>query len=305
MPSAERTITIDRPPADVFAYLARGDNIPHWRPRVTEIALQSGDGGEGSVYHQLEKGPMGKQIAADFKVVEYEPPWRYAFEVIVGPARPRGSYALETAGASGTRLKFTLQCKLKGPKVFITPIVGKNFKHEMGTLDLLKQQLEAAPAGAAGAAGAGGAAGAAEPDFGRTRLAGTVPAVGQAMEIGHPAKVVVVSGPQAGRTVEFEGELVIGRADAGLELTDDEVSRRHARLIVESDGVVVEDLGSTNGTRVDGERIAQPVKLRVAGVVRVGTSELRVEPRIVPEATRLHVAAPDVTRIRPTPRPGQ
>jgi uncharacterized protein YndB with AHSA1/START domain len=296
MPSAERTITIDRPPAEVFAYIARGENNPQWRPRVTEVTLQSGDGGEGSVYHQGEKGPMGKEIAADFKVTEYEPPWRYAFEVITGPARPRGTYTLETAGATGTRLKFTLQCKLKGPKVIITPVVAKNFKHEVECLELLKQQLEAVqgPAGDLG------------PDAGRTRVAGAValpdaPVAGLAP--GQPAKVVVVSGPQAGRTLEFEGELVIGRADAGLELTDDEVSRRHARLSVQSDGVMVEDLGSTNGTRVDGKRIDQPVMLRVAGVVRVGTSELRVEPRVVPEATRLHVVAPDVTRIRPAPRP--
>ncbi|HEY6138884.1 MAG TPA: FHA domain-containing protein [Thermoanaerobaculia bacterium] len=58
------------------------------------------------------------------------------------------------------------------------------------------------------------------------------------------------------------GEHVLGRAqDVRIALTDPTVSRHHARLIVKDDGVQIEDLGSKNGTFVDGCRIAEPCPL--------------------------------------------
>ena len=56
-------------------------------------------------------------------------------------------------------------------------------------------------------------------------------------------------GPAAGRTVELVGTMVIGREGADIAVqADTEMSRRHARLRVEGSRVLVEDLGSTNGT---------------------------------------------------------
>jgi pSer/pThr/pTyr-binding forkhead associated (FHA) protein len=62
------------------------------------------------------------------------------------------------------------------------------------------------------------------------------------------------------RTVRLrEGVFVLGRADtADIVLDDSEVSRRHARLLVDDGDVVVEDLGTQNGTWVGGERVEQP-----------------------------------------------
>lgn len=69
----------------------------------------------------------------------------------------------------------------------------------------------------------------------------------------HPY-LLIVAGPQAGRTIRVEDGLVIGRSSAcGLHLDEQGVSRKHARLERMSDGnVVVIDLGSTNGTLVNG-----------------------------------------------------
>lgn len=74
-----------------------------------------------------------------------------------------------------------------------------------------------------------------------------------------------------------EGEL--GR-DAACEivLADPRVSRRHARVRVEGDALLIEDLGSTGGTFVNGGRIAQPTRLAPGDVVLVGDTELRVMP---------------------------
>src|SRR5687768_4425223 len=69
--------------------------------------------------------------------------------------------------------------------------------------------------------------------------------------------VTIVEGPDRGREATARrGRMVIGSApDADLVLTDDAVSRRHLELRIAPDEVVVRDLGSTNGTRVDGVRV--------------------------------------------------
>jgi hypothetical protein len=82
----------------------------------------------------------------------------------------------------------------------------------------------------------------------------------------------------AGRTIELSGTTVVGRgADADLQLPDTGVSRRHAEFRVLRDGsderVELHDLGSTNGTRVNGQRISA-VTLTDGDLVSIGGSEL-------------------------------
>jgi hypothetical protein len=90
--------------------------------------------------------------------------------------------------------------------------------------------------------------------------------------------VVVKIGPQAGRRVELGVKVVIGREDADLMLDDPEVSRRHAVLRRSGDSVVIEDLDSTNGTFVNGERIREPITVRCGDEVRLGRTTLEIEP---------------------------
>jgi len=90
--------------------------------------------------------------------------------------------------------------------------------------------------------------------------------------------VVVKAGPEAGRRVELDLEVAIGRQDGDLVVEDPEVSRRHAVLRRSGASVVVEDLDSTNGTFVNGERIRSPVTLGPGDQVRVGRTTLEIEP---------------------------
>jgi hypothetical protein len=90
--------------------------------------------------------------------------------------------------------------------------------------------------------------------------------------------VVVTAGPEAGRRVELGQEVAIGRQDADLVVEDPEVSRRHAVLRRSGGSVVVEDLDSTNGTFVNGERIRGPIKVGPGDQVRVGRTTLEIEP---------------------------
>ena len=73
-----------------------------------------------------------------------------------------------------------------------------------------------------------------------------------------------------------KGEVVIGRAsDVGMVLVEDMVSRKHARLIVDGTRLGIIDLGSTNGTFVNGEKV-QKIELKIGDRVLVGTNILKV-----------------------------
>lgn len=87
----------------------------------------------------------------------------------------------------------------------------------------------------------------------------------------------VLSGPTAGQVVPVETEIVIGSDHADLAVDDPEVSRNHVVVRPDPDGVVVEDLGSLNGTFVDGERVNGPVTLADGSTFRIGSTEMAVE----------------------------
>lgn len=95
-----------------------------------------------------------------------------------------------------------------------------------------------------------------------------------------PTRFRVLGGPglRAGTTVEINAATVIGRdTETGIRLDGDEfASSRHARIDPRADGVWVEDLSSTNGTFVNGERVTAE-RLEPGDVVRVGQTELRLE----------------------------
>ena len=86
-----------------------------------------------------------------------------------------------------------------------------------------------------------------------------------------------VAGPLAGQVVEVTAAVVVGRQAADLVVDDPQVSRRHARLRPAGDGIEVEDLGSLNGTWVNGARIDRPARLVPGDRVRVGDSTFEVE----------------------------
>ncbi len=109
--------------------------------------------------------------------------------------------------------------------------------------------------------------------------------------------LTVTSGPAAGSEVEVDRELIIGRRDADLTIPDPELSRHHAAVRPVETGFVVEDLGSLNGTFVDGERISGPVTL-TAATVRVGCSELSLHTATVVEAPQPEEPADDSGRTR-------
>src|SRR5579863_8967511 len=74
-----------------------------------------------------------------------------------------------------------------------------------------------------------------------------------------------------------DGEHVAGRdADCSLVIDGTTVSRRHARITVIQGAATIEDLGSTNGTHVNGERISVPTRLASGDQLALGSETLRV-----------------------------
>ena len=89
----------------------------------------------------------------------------------------------------------------------------------------------------------------------------------------------VVQGPRElkGVSLPLTSPVVIGRSPgADIVIGDDFVSGRHARLTPSGADVVVEDLGSTNGTLLNGQRIAMPMVVKAGDVIDIGAVRLEV-----------------------------
>jgi DNA-binding NtrC family response regulator len=92
-------------------------------------------------------------------------------------------------------------------------------------------------------------------------------------------KLVVLSGPDKGRTLVVEGgELTIGSREGNhLVLSDPTVSRRHAALVESGGGYLLRDLNSTNGTHLDGVRVSEAL-LQFGRTITLGQTEMKFVP---------------------------
>lgn len=90
--------------------------------------------------------------------------------------------------------------------------------------------------------------------------------------------LVVTQGSLAGTKVSLSGSPVtIGRADTStLVLTDDYASTHHARLVPGDGAWLLEDLGSTNGTYLDRERVTAPVPVPIGTPIRIGKTVMEL-----------------------------
>ncbi len=111
---------------------------------------------------------------------------------------------------------------------------------------------------------------------------------GVGMVSGHSAKrasggelvLTVAEGPREllGTKLPIRGPIVIGRSPgADIVIADDFVSGRHARVAPTHDGAVLEDLGSTNGTVLDGMLVKGMAPVSAGSTIALGAVKLRVE----------------------------
>jgi pSer/pThr/pTyr-binding forkhead associated (FHA) protein len=92
---------------------------------------------------------------------------------------------------------------------------------------------------------------------------------------GKRLSLAIIDGPDAGSVFRLEKPRVtIGRSNADLTLNDTEASRQHAAVEVRDTIFLLNDLGSTNGTMVDGRRIKEPTELQNQSEFQVGGTTL-------------------------------
>jgi len=93
-----------------------------------------------------------------------------------------------------------------------------------------------------------------------------------------PRLLVVTGGALKGTTLELaQQQITLGRAnDATLVLNDDYASSRHARIFPQDGQWIVEDLGSTNGTYLDRQKVTRPTPVPLGVPIRIGKTVLEL-----------------------------
>ena len=131
-----------------------------------------------------------------------------------------------------------------------------------------------------------------EDDNGRTRVRAALP------------KFVMrgVSGPTFGKTFGVVGTLTLGRStECDVSIASDEISRHHAKLQVVPDGVMVEDMGSANGTFVNNQRVHGGTLMKPGDELRLDTVRfmLMSPEQMGPSAAMQRSEAPTVVVAQP------
>lgn len=98
-----------------------------------------------------------------------------------------------------------------------------------------------------------------------------------ATRAGPPVTLEIIDGPDRGKKKRFKGvRMTVGRAKGiDVELSDQSVSRRHVELVMGEGGVVLRDLGSGNGTKVNDERVEERA-LQHGDVISIGKTRIRL-----------------------------
>jgi uncharacterized protein YndB with AHSA1/START domain len=140
------TVTIDRPPPEVFAFLARLENIPQWNYAISETWNETGGPVRvGSRYRQTRTLPTPSEET--FVVTAFEPGRRLSIRGTLGPFHGDNTYVLEPAG-DGTILSNTMSLRASGPLRFVAPLAASRVKEAVAAnLHTLKEILERRAAG--------------------------------------------------------------------------------------------------------------------------------------------------------------
>jgi pSer/pThr/pTyr-binding forkhead associated (FHA) protein len=95
---------------------------------------------------------------------------------------------------------------------------------------------------------------------------------------GSPRTLVVTAGALKGTSLDLsQQQITLGRAnDATLVLNDDYASSRHARIFPQDGQWIVEDLGSTNGTYLDRQKVTRPTPVPLGVPIRIGKTVLEL-----------------------------
>jgi len=139
------TITIDRAPADVFAYLSQFENIPRWNYAIAEThKISEGPVGVGTRCRQIRTIPS--RAEEYFEVTEFEPERALAIRGDIGPFSGDISYLFEHLQGA-TVLKNTCSLRARGSTGLVAPLLTRRVRSAVAAnLGVLRQLLERAEA---------------------------------------------------------------------------------------------------------------------------------------------------------------
>jgi EmrB/QacA subfamily drug resistance transporter len=112
------------------------------------------------------------------------------------------------------------------------------------------------------------------------------------------AQLKIISGPGAGTSTSMVGSATIGREpECDLQVLESEVSRRHAKVTVQAGATWIDDLNSTNGTYVNGERVLGRYDLASGDKIQIGTATIELTLP-AEQRTVIRTRPPQPTRTR-------
>jgi uncharacterized protein YndB with AHSA1/START domain len=137
------TITINRPPTEVFAFLAHFENVPLWNYAISETRqVTGGSVGVGSRYRQTRTLPTRSEET--FEVTEFELDHRLSIRGPLGPFHAEVAYLVAPA-ENGSSLTNTMNLQPSGPLRLVVSLAASGVKSAVAAnLRTLKQLLETA-----------------------------------------------------------------------------------------------------------------------------------------------------------------
>ena len=137
----EFSIDVDRPPADVFAYLTDAESLPQWQSSAVE-AHWEGERTRGAHVKEVRKF-LGRRMESQLEVTDYEPDRLFSLRVLSGPVPFSVRHTLEPRNG-GTHLTFVGEGEPGGFFKLAEPIVARTAERQFKSdFETLKDLLEA------------------------------------------------------------------------------------------------------------------------------------------------------------------
>jgi uncharacterized protein YndB with AHSA1/START domain len=128
--TAEHTVTIERPPSEVFDYLTNVDNLPDWQGGVVDVRKETeGPVRVGTRFVETRRF-LGRRLESTLEVTEHAPPQRFSLRVVQGPVQFEVRHVLEAADG-GTRLNAVLEGDPGGFFKIAAPLVAMQGRRQM------------------------------------------------------------------------------------------------------------------------------------------------------------------------------
>ena len=122
-----RNVSVDRPLAEVFAYLSDFTTTTEWDPGTVRTTRESGDGGVGTRYRNVSRF-MGRQTELTYVVTEHEPPTRLALRGENKTVVANDTMTLAPTSGGGTQVTYRAVFTFKGAARILAPFTAPAFR---------------------------------------------------------------------------------------------------------------------------------------------------------------------------------